>query len=252
MRIAIAGGTGTLGRLAAAELAGRGHEIRILSRRSQEYPVDLVTGNGLAAALDGCEVVVDASNASSPRRAARVLVEGSGRLIAAAAAGGVRHHVGISIVGCERVALGYYRVKVAQEQIIEQGPVPWSLIRATQFHELAAAALAAAAKFGVLPVPEMIVQTVAAAEVAAAVADAAESEPRRQRAQIGGPEIISAAALARTWRSVTGRHPVMIRFPVPGPLGRALKDGALTTAKPDIRGIVTFAEWLSERSRPSR
>ena len=144
MRIAIVGGAGTLGRHVTAELAERGHEVRVLSRSSQHYPVDLVTGRGLAAALDGCAVVVDASNASAPRRATQVLVEGSRRLLAAEQRAGVSHHVGISIVGCERVPMGYYRVKAEQEQVIEHGPVPWSIVRATQFHELAAMALAAA------------------------------------------------------------------------------------------------------------
>jgi uncharacterized protein YbjT (DUF2867 family) len=154
MRIAIAGGTGTLGSLVAAELTGRGHEIRVLSRRSKDFPVDLVSGNGLAGALAGCEVVIDASNAATPGRAQRVLVEGSGRLLTTGAAAGVGHHVGVSIVGCERIPVGYYRVKVAQQEVVAHGPVPWSLVRATQFHELAAAALAAAGKFGVLPVPK--------------------------------------------------------------------------------------------------
>lgn len=79
MSIAIVGGGGTLGRHITAELAGRGHDVRVLSRRSQDYPVDLITGQGLTAALDGCDAVVDASNASSPKRAAQVLVQGSGR-----------------------------------------------------------------------------------------------------------------------------------------------------------------------------
>jgi uncharacterized protein YbjT (DUF2867 family) len=242
MRIAIVGGTGTLGRHVAAELAGRGHETRVLSR-SGEYRVDLSTGEGLSKALTGCAAVVDASNAG--RKAAQVLVEGNQRLLAAEHETGVGHHVCVSIVGCDRVPMGYYRVKTSQEHVVEQGPVPWSIIRATQFHELAAAALAAAARFRVLPVPNMTVQTIAAADVACALADVAEGSPRHGRVQVAGPEITTARELARTWRAATGSRALLVPVPVPGKLGRALRDGALTAGQPDVRGTVSFADWLT-------
>jgi uncharacterized protein YbjT (DUF2867 family) len=247
MRIAIVGGTGTLGRPVTAALAERGHEVRVLSR-SSEYPVDLTTGEGLPEALDGCAAVVDASNASSPKRAARVLIEGSRRLLAAEQDAGVSHHVCVSIVGCDRVPVGYYRVKVEQERVVEQGPMPWSIVQATQFHELAAAALAAAGKFRLVPVPNMTLQTIAAAEVAHTVADVAEGAPRLGRIRVGGPEIRTARDLARTWCEVTGRRAVLLPVPVPGKLGRALRDGALTAGKPDVTGAITFADWLATRS----
>src|ERR1700752_3677024 len=101
MRIAIVGGTGTLGRHVVSNLAQRGHDVRVLSRSSPDFPVDLVSGTGLDTALDGCAAVVDASNASSPKRVAQVLVSGTRLLLAAEQRAGVRHHVCISIVGCE-------------------------------------------------------------------------------------------------------------------------------------------------------
>ena len=170
IRIAIVGGSGTLGGHVTSELADRGHEVRVLSRSSQEFPVDLTSGKGLARALDGCAAVVDASNASSSKRAAQVLIEGSRRLLTAEQAAGVGHHLCVSIVGCERVPMGYYRVKTEQEHIVERGPVPWTIVKATQFHELAAAALSAAGRWRVLPIPRMQLQTIAAAEVARALA----------------------------------------------------------------------------------
>ncbi len=130
MRIAIAGGTGTLGRRVVAALRGRGHQVRVLSRSSAEYPVDLTTGDGLAAALDGCDVVVDAVN--STKAAAATLVEGSRRLLAAGHAAGLGHHVCVSIVGCDRVPLDYFRVKAEQERVVAAGPVPWTVVRITQ------------------------------------------------------------------------------------------------------------------------
>ena len=243
MRIAIVGGTGTLGRHVVANLAQRGHEVRVLSRSSPDFPVDLVSGEGLDAALAGCAAVVDASNASSPKRAAQVLVAGTRRLLAAGQQAGVGHHVCISIVGCEQVPVGYYRVKTEQEQAVERGPVPFSIVRATQFHELANSALAAAGKYRVLPVPRMRLQTVAAAEVASAVAEVAEGEPRG-RVQVAGPQIATARDLARVWQTVTGRTALMVPLPLPGKIGRALRAGALTADHADVLGTITFAEWL--------
>jgi uncharacterized protein YbjT (DUF2867 family) len=243
MRIAIVGGAGTLGGHVTTELTGRGCEVRVLSRRSADYPVDLVTGHGLAAAIDGCDAVVDASNAS--RRAADVLVDGSRRLLAAEQAAGVPHHVGISIVGCERVAMGYYKVKAAQEQVISTGPVPWSIVRATQFHELAAMALTAAARWRVLPIPAIQFQTIAAAEVARVVADVATGEPGRGRLEVAGPQVRTAAELVHTWRAITGRRAFSVPVPVPGKIGRALRAGALTAQHADVLGTETFAEWLA-------
>ncbi|MGD0557793.1 MAG: NAD(P)H-binding protein [Streptosporangiaceae bacterium] len=130
MRIAIAGGTGTLGRHVVDELRERGHDVRALSRRSLDFPVDLTTGAGLAEALEGCEVVVDAANASSGKRSSATLVAGSRRLLAAEQKAGVKHHVCVSIVGCDKVPMGYYAVKVQQERVVAGGccrcPAPGS------------------------------------------------------------------------------------------------------------------------------
>jgi uncharacterized protein YbjT (DUF2867 family) len=123
MKIAIVGGTGTLGRQVAEELSARGHEIRVLSRNAPEYRVDLATGGGLDEALDGCEVVVDASNNSSKNPEA-TLVEGTLRLLAAGQAAGVTRHVCVSIVGCELVPMGYFQVKAAQEEVVSRAALP--------------------------------------------------------------------------------------------------------------------------------
>jgi uncharacterized protein YbjT (DUF2867 family) len=245
MRIAIIGGTGTLGRLVAAELGARGHEVRALSRGAPRYRVDLATGEGLDAALAGCDTVVDASNSRSARQATPVLVDGSRRVLAAASRAGVRHHVCVSIVGCELVPLGYFQAKARQERVVEQGQVPWTIVRATQFHELAAQTLRAAGRSHVLPVPRVALQTVACAEVARAVADVAQRDARCGRVGVAGPELTDARAVVGTWRSVTRTRALRLPVPVPGRLGRALRGGALTAARPDVRGITTFREWLA-------
>jgi uncharacterized protein YbjT (DUF2867 family) len=248
MKIAIAGGTGTLGRQVADELRARGHDVRVLSRNAPEHRADLTTGAGLDGALDGCEVVVNASNNSS-RTAAATLVGGTRRLLAAGREAGVAHHVCVSVVGCELVPMGYFRVKAEQEDVVAHGTLPWTIVRATQFHEYVAAMLAAGARWRALAVPRALVQPVAAAEVARTVADAAEQAPRHGRVSLAGPDVVSARELAWRWRRATGKRALLVQVPLPGGLGRALRDGALTDGHPDVRGSVTFAAWLAGTPR---
>ena len=227
MEIAVTGGTGSAGAHVVRELAAAGHAVRVLSRRpprepvpgTRHFAVDQATGSGLREALDDAEVVVDAMNSSKPG----VLLPATRALLDAAHTAGVGHYVGISIVGI----------------------VAWSLLRATQFHSLIAALLAAADRFRVTPLPSARVQPVDPREVARELAARAVGEPTRQTAQLGGPEIVTLGALARAWRRKTGRRGARVPLPLP-PLGpvRALRAGGLTD--PSIpRGRVTFAEWLS-------
>lgn len=238
----MAGGTGTLGRHVVARLENDGHEVRALGRHGPVV-ADLTTGAGLAAALDGVETVVDASN--SARAARATLVEGNRRLLRAEVEAGVTHHVGVSIVGCSAVPMAYYRVKVEQEAVVSGGPVPWSLVRATQFHDLVADVFAGAARFGVLPLVRGLVQSVAVEEVAAVVADVAVKAPLRGEVVVTGPRTDDLRDLARRWHRATGRGAVPLRVPLPGRVGRGLRAGALTSAAPDVRGTVTFEEWLT-------
>lgn len=249
LTVAVVGGTGTLGRGVAGVLRTRGHQVRILSRHSAEHRVDLTTGKGLDAALAGCDVVVDASNSASPTGAAQTLVEGSRRLLAAEENAGVGHHVCVSIVGCERVPIGYYKAKVAQERVVEAGRIDWTLVRATQFHELVAGTLAPLARWGVLPLPRARMQTVASAEAAVAVADAAERPALRGRVEVAGPEVADIRDLARQWRTANRSRALLVPVALPGAVGRALKAGGLTTDHADVTGTTTFAQWLALRGR---
>lgn len=248
MRIAIAGGTGTLGRGVTEALRTRGHEVRVLSRSAPEYRVDLRTGEGLGAALEGCDVVVDASNERSAKRAAGTLVEGTRRLLDAGHTAGVRHHVCVSIVGCDRIPAGYFRVKTEQERVVEAGPVPWTVVRATQFHELLAEAFTLCARARVLPVPRARLRTIAAADAAVAVAGVAEGPARKSRMNVTGPDTADARELARTWRAVTGKRALLLPLPLPGRLGRELRAGTPAGAgtAPDVTGPVPFGAWLRE------
>jgi uncharacterized protein YbjT (DUF2867 family) len=251
MKVAVVGGTGVLGRPLVAELAARGDEVLSLSRTaprklpegSSHRSIDLTTGDGLAEALAGVEVVVDASNAS-PRDAAPVLVEGTKRLLRAGAAAGVRHHVGVSIVGCDRVPTAYYKVKVEQEEAIAAGPIPWSLLRATQFHTLIAWAFGQAGRFGLVPSGRAQLQPIHPSVVAARLAEVAQAQPAGRLADIAGPEVRTLTELAKTWREA-GHRGLPLRIPMIGSIGRPMREAALCNPAAAAAGP-TFESWLAD------
>ena len=177
MEMLVLGATGSLGRSLNAELVQRGHVVRAASRterpaaegRARWVRVDLRTGDGLRQAIDGADAVIGAANVRSLRRSAldAVLVEGTGRVLDACHRLGDVRYVGISIVGIEQVPYGYYRAKLRQEAVIESGPAPWSLLRATQFHELLDQLLGTAARLPVMMLPTAIkAQPIDVADVA--------------------------------------------------------------------------------------
>lgn len=252
MRVAVVGGTGVLGKPLVAALAARGDEVRALSRTApRKLPdgashaqVDLTSGEGLGEALAGVEVVVDASN-SNPRKAGPVLVDGTQRLLAAGAAAGVSHHVGVSIVGCDRVPIAYYKVKVEQEEAIAAGEVPWSLLRATQFHDLLAWGFEQAARFRVLPTGKARIQPVEVGVVVARLGEIAHGEPAGRVPDVSGPEVRTLGELARTWRQADGRRLLPLRLPTVGKVGRPLGEGAICNPAAAAGGP-TFDRWLAD------
>jgi uncharacterized protein YbjT (DUF2867 family) len=252
MRVAVVGGTGVLGKPLVAELAARGDEVRALSRTppskmpegASHHSIDLTKGEGLAEALSGVEVVVDASN-SNPRNAGPVLVDGTERLLAAGARAEVRHHVGISIVGCDRVPTAYYRVKVEQEQTIAASGIPWSLLRATQFHSLLAWAFSQAGKARLMPTGSARLQPIEPAVVAARLAEIAHGEPGGRLGDVAGPELRTLTELARAWRRADGRAMLPLPIPMIGKVGRPLREGALCNPAAAAGGA-TFEQWLAD------
>jgi uncharacterized protein YbjT (DUF2867 family) len=254
MRVAVIGGTGELGARVVAELAARGDEVRAVSRTAPaagtlpagvtHARADLASGDGLRAALDGVEVLLDASN--ERRRAREVLVEGTRRLAAAGADADVRHHVAISIVGCDRVPYPYYKAKVEQERALAATPLAYTLLRATQFHALIAGALAAAARARILPQVRLPLQPIDAAVVARRLAELAHAEPAGRVPDVGGPQVESLDALAQQWRAHVGRRLLPLRIPprALGPGGREMAAGLLTDPAAAVAGP-TFAQWLA-------
>jgi uncharacterized protein YbjT (DUF2867 family) len=248
MTVAVVGGTGTLGSLIVADLLGRGESVIVLSRGGEGVPagaehrrVDLAAGEGLDHALAGVSAVVDASN--SQRSVEKTLVDGTRRLLAAGAAAAVTSHVAISIVGCDQVPIRYYRAKVAQEGAVETGPVPWTLLRATQFHQLLDSWFTTAARFGVRPTGAAQAQPIDPTVVAGRLADAALAAPAGRLPDLGGPRTATLGELSHAWAMARGRRCLPLRVPAWGRIGRPLAAGALCAAGAGGTGE-DFEEWL--------
>jgi uncharacterized protein YbjT (DUF2867 family) len=229
------------------ELLERGATVRVLTRNDSGIPadaehrqVDLTTGTGLAAALAGADAVVDAAN--STKAAEKILVAGTRRLLEAEAEAGVAHHLAISIIGIEAVPISYYRVKLAQERTVEAGPVPWSILRASQFHQLLDETFAGAARFGVRPTGALTVQPIEPGQVAARLAEAALATPAGCLPDIAGPKTQTLSELSRAWADAHGKHRLPLRIPAVGKM-KAVAAGALCDPAAAVPGQ-DFEEWL--------
>ena len=259
MRVAVAGGTGLTGRHVVDRLTSGGHEPVVLSRSSG---VDLVTGAGLAAALAGVDAVIDVSNVTTTRRAVaeRFFTAATTHLRDAAAAAGVGHYVLLSIVGVDRVDLGYYAGKRRQEQLLAAGRVPWTVLRATQFHEFAEQVLERL-RGPVAVIPAMRSRPVAVAEVADALVEAVITGPVDGYAtELAGPEVLWLADMARLVLRQRGQGragrparqgPRVLSVPLPGRVGRELRSGGSLPQGEFREGKRTFADYL-DTIGPSR
>jgi uncharacterized protein YbjT (DUF2867 family) len=240
--MAVAGGTGVVGRHVVVAATAAGHTPVVLSRK---HGVDVTTGRGLDTALAGVDAVIDVSNMMTiaRRRSVRFFVAATENLLEAGRSAGVRHHVALSIVGADRVDFGYYYGKRAQEELVLSGGVPGSVLRATQFHEFAGQLLTRSPG-PVAFVPRMRSQPVAAAEVAAALVDLAAGPAVGQAPEMAGPEVHEMLDLARRVVAATGQRRAVVPLPLPGAVGRAMAGGALLPTGPGPRGQQTFASWL--------
>jgi uncharacterized protein YbjT (DUF2867 family) len=250
MRLVVAGGTGVVGKHVVGQARAAGHTVVPLSRSAGQ---DVVAGTGLAAAMEGADAVVDVLSVSSTktRTAVDFFTRTTDNLLAAEQAAGVGHHVALSIVGIDGETRGYYAGKVAQERAVAAGAVPWSLLRATQFHEFAAQMVQRTSVGPFVVVPSMRTATVAAAEVAGALVSLAAGPPRGRATDLGGPEEAELADLVRRYLAATGQRRRVVRVPLPGATGRRMREGALVPGPGADRGRQTFAEWLTEAATVS-
>jgi uncharacterized protein YbjT (DUF2867 family) len=249
MKIVVIGGTGLIGKKVVNNLRQRGHEVVAASPSSG---VNTVTGEGLAQALAGAQVVVDVANAPSwEDNAVLVFFETSGRnLLAAEAATGVGHHVALSVVGTDRLlASGYFRAKLAQEKLIKASPIPYTIVRATQFFEFVNGIAQSATEGQTVRLPPALMQPIAADDVAAVVADVALAKPLNGTFEVAGPEPIRQDELVRQFLTTTGDARTVITDPKALYFGIEMNDQSLTPGDNPRLGPTRFEDWLRRSIR---
>ena len=256
MTILVTGGTGTLGRAVVAAVRASGARARVLSRRERGagdaldvewVQGDVETGAGLALAVEGVSAVIHA--ASDARRSESVDVAGTRQLVAAARAARVGHFVYISIVGIDAMpSVAYYRRKLGAEWIIATGGVPWSVLRATQFHSFVEAIIATAHRVPlVMPLPTAFqFQSVDERETAERLVQVAAGPPAGRLPDLAGPEIMTLGAAARAWKEVTHVWKPVVPIPTFGETAAAFRAGKNTTLT-GTRGTVRWRDWLVAR-----
>jgi len=248
MKIIVIGGTGLIGTKVVKNLRDKGHEV---VAASPSKGINSVTGEGLAAALVGAKVVVDVANAPSwEDKAVLEFFETSGRnLLAAEAAAGVGHHVALSVVGTDRLlASGYFRAKMAQENLIKASPIPYTIVRATQFFEFVGGIAQSATEGQTVRLPPVLMQPIAADDVAAVMADVALAKPLNGMFDLAGPEPIRQDDLVRQFLSATRDARTVITDSKAFYYGIAVNDQSLTPGNNPRLGPTRFADWLSRNA----
>ena len=247
--VLVTGGTGDLGHHLVPLLAGLGHDVTIGSRRPAPREdgvsvvrLDLLNGDGIEEAVKSSEVIIHAaSDATKPQK---VDVEGSARLLAAAERLRVEHLIYASIVGVDQHPLKYYRAKLAVEHEIEASSVPFSILRATQFHQLVKRFADAQRMLPVMFGPRGVrFQVIDAAAVAAGIVDLVESGPRGRVQDLGGPEALPLKGLMRDYLRATGRRRPVIGFRMPGASGKAFRKGLNLSPHRNV-GSMTWREYV--------
>src|SRR5262245_3328852 len=248
MKIIVIGGTGLIGTKVVKNLRDKGQAV---VAASPSKGINSVTGEGLAAALVGAQVVVDVANAPSwGDKAVLEFFETSSRnLLSADATAGARYHVALSVVGTDRLlASGYFRAKMAQENLIKAALIPYTIVRATQFFEFVDGIAKSAAEGQALRLPPVLMQPIASEDVAAAVAEAALSKPLNGTVDVAGPDPIRQDELVRQFLNATGDARKVITDPKALYFGIAVNDQSLTPGSKPRLGPTHFADWLSRNA----
>jgi uncharacterized protein YbjT (DUF2867 family) len=251
MKIVVIGGSGLIGTKVVNRLRQQNHEVVAASPATG---VNAVTGEGLTEALAGAQVVVDVANSPSfEDKAALEFFQASGRnLLAAEAAAGVKHHVALSVVGTERLLdSGYFRAKLAQENLIKAGGIPHTIVRATQFFEFMGAIAQSGTDGQTVRLSPALNQAIAADDVAEAMADAALAAPVNGMIEIAGPEPMPLDEFVRQFLSATGDPRTVVADVHARYFGIALNDQSLTASANARLGKTRFGDWLRQLASQS-
>lgn len=251
MKIVVIGGSGLIGSKLVTKLRERGHETLAASPASG---VNTLTGQGLAAAVDGASVVVDVSN--SPSFEDRAVLEffetSTGNLLAAESAAGVGHHVALSVVGTERLLdSGYFRAKIAQEKLIEDSPIPYTIVHATQFFEFVSRIADAATSGNQVHLAHVLIQPMAGEDVASALADVTVGRPVNGIIEIAGPQQFHLDDLIRS--TLRERHDPreVITDPHAPYYGAELHERTLVPAAGARLTETRLGDWLNQSATGS-
>jgi uncharacterized protein YbjT (DUF2867 family) len=247
MKITVIGASGQIGSRVVEVLTAAGHDVVGASKRTG---ADVLTGEGLADAVAGSAVLVDVTNSPSFEDGPVMdfFSRSSANLVKAAADAGVGHYVALSIVGADGLPdSGYKRAKVVQERTVADSGLPYTIVRATQFHEFAEAIVDSLAAGDEIHAPQARIQPVAAADVAATVADAAGGAPANGILDLGGPDKMTFAELARTVLTHRGEHTPVVVDPAATYFGTRVDDDSLVTGVGAVLGDLRFTDWLASR-----
>ena len=246
MKILVIGGSGLIGSKVVSNLRQLGYEVLV---GSPSTGINTMTGEGLAAAVKGAQVVIDLSNSPSfEDQAVLDFFETSGRnLLAAEEAAGVKHHIALSVVGTERMLeSGYFRAKMAQENLIKAAKVPYTIVRSTQFFEF----LGGIAQYGTvgneIRLSPAHVQAISSDDIAAIVSDTALAQPINGSFDAAGPEKVGLAELMKRYLTALGDKRVVVADKTAAYYGAQLNDHSLTPTDEARLGTTTFAAWFSK------
>lgn len=243
MKIVVLGGTGLIGTKVVRFLKERKHDVLAASAST----VDLLTGRGLSEALNGAEVVIDLTNSPSFEDSAvlNFFQTAARNLLPAEVVAGVRLHVALSIVGTDRmVNLGYMRAKVAQEEAIKASGVPYTIVRATQFFEFIGSLADAGTDGQTVRLSNVLMQPIAADDIANAVAEIALQEPKNGYINVAGPERRQLDDLARELLKARRDPRSVVTDPSLGYFGGQVPENALVPDREGLLGTVRFSDWL--------